>query len=150
MAGFVSIPLAFVIALVIVHRWYEREKESIRQELLDALRQALTSPEKDVPSPVAILADQLATLFAQRTIQAVKATLGGVEKEVARGEQLAMFEEAAGSSPWLGLIAGMIPKKLRNQLMRNPQMVGALAKLAGGTNHSDKGAEVTPPRRHRE
>ena len=145
LAALISTPLLLL-------RFYHREKDALRREVEELLRGVITAPDEKTPSPLAVLCDQMATLFAARLVQNVKSTLSGVEHELARGEQLGLFEEAAGQHPWLGLIAGMIPKKLRNSLIRNPQMVSALSKMVGGGGSGDgsTGVEGQPPRRHRE
>ena len=128
-------------------RLLARAREKIKDEALGALRQFVTAPNDSTPSPLAALTDTLAMLLAARLVGQVKAMLSGVESGVAKGEQLALMDEAMDKSPWLGLIGGMLPKRLRNSLMRNPQMVAALSKI-GGNNHGVTNEGATAPRRH--
>jgi hypothetical protein len=115
-------------------RWYRRERASIQEEAADALRAFVASPNADTPSPLAVLVDQMALLLAARLIQQVKAMLAGVESGASKQEQAAMLSEATAGSPWMALIAGMLPARIRNSLLRNPQMIGALSKIGG--NHA--------------
>lgn len=126
-----------------------REVSRVRDEASEMLAEFLTSPDKDTPSPFAALLDQAALLLAARLVQQVKAMLAGVESGVSKGEQLAMMEEVKAGSPWLSLIAGMLPRRLQKQLLSNPQMIGALSRLGGGSNHQST-ADSPPARRHRE
>jgi hypothetical protein len=73
--------------------------------------------------------------------------LAGVESGESKGEQLSLIDQASSSSPWLAILSNILPKRIRNRLMSNPQMMGALAKLGG--NHGAASADVMP-RRHRE
>jgi hypothetical protein len=111
------------------------------------VRLFVTSPDENTPSPLAVIVDQMSTLLAARLVQNIKQMISGVESGAAKGEQLALIEEASASSPWVALLANMLPKRLRNQLMKNPQMLGALARMGGG-NHNATGAEVAPRRHH--
>jgi hypothetical protein len=120
----------------IVRAWYNREASRIRGEISEAVQIVVTSPNADTPSPLAVVVDQMAILLAARLVQNVKAMLAGVESGESKGEQMAMIADAAEQSPWLALLANMLPKRIRNQLMKNPQMIGALAKL-GGNHHAE-------------
>jgi len=132
---------------LLLRRWYLREISRIQDEISETVRTFVTSPDADTPSPLAAFLDNVALLLAARLMQQLKAMLAGVESGAAKGEQLAMFEEAAASSPWLSLIAGILPKRLRNALTKNPQMVAALSKLGGGGNHQ---TEAYTPHKHRD
>lgn len=129
-------------------RFYRHEKAQVLEEAANWARSVIEAPNEATPSPLAVLIDQCAIVLATRLVQSVKQTISGVESGMAKGEQLAMFEAAAAESPWIALIGNMLPKRLRNALMKNPQMIGALTKIGGqGNNH---GAQDTPPRRHRD
>ena len=128
-------------------RLLARAREKMKDEALATLREFISAPDADTPSPLAALTDTFATLLAARLVQNVKAMLAGVESGASKGEQLALMDEAMDKSPWLGLIGGMLPKRLRNSLMRNPQMVAALSKI-GGNNHGVTNEGATAPRRH--
>lgn len=134
--------------LIAGHFWYENQKRKAISELTEFVRSMVEAPDATTPSPLAALIDQGALLLAARLMQQLKAMLAGVESGASKGEQLALMTEAQGNSPWLALISNMLPKRIRNQLMRNPQMIGALSRLAGGGNGSNT-ADV-PPRRHRD
>jgi Pyruvate/2-oxoacid:ferredoxin oxidoreductase gamma subunit len=142
--GQVAVSAGFSLLAV---RFYRHEKAQVAQEIADWARSVIEAPNETTPSPLAVLIDQCAIVLATRLVQSVKQTISGVESGAAKGEQLAMFEAAAAESPWIALIGNMLPKRLRNALMKNPQMIGALSKLGGGNNHS---AEAMPVRRHRE
>jgi hypothetical protein len=141
--------IVFVLFGWYLHRfWYLREKDRIKAELSNALQDFLTSPDADTPSPLAVLADQVALLLAARLMQQVKAMLAGVESGESKGEQLALINEAAGGSPWLALLSGILPARIRNKLLKNPQMIGALSKLGtggtGGNSHHDTSGGKAP------
>jgi hypothetical protein len=135
-------------SLFLVRRWYGNERQRLMEEAENALRSFVVAPDAETPSPMAAIVDQFALLLAARLVQQVKAMLAGVESGASKGEQLELMESAKAGSPWLSLIAGMLPKRLQRQLMANPQMVGALSKLAGGNNHQE--TDAIPQRRHRE
>lgn len=130
-------------------RFYRAEKAKTLQEASEWARSLIEAPDETTPSPLAVLIDQCAIVLATRLVQSVKNTIAGVESGAAKGEQLAMFEAAAAESPWIALIGGMLPKRLRNALMKNPQMIGALSKLGGGGNNH-RSAEALPVIRHRD
>ena len=115
-------------------RWYRRERASIQEEAADALQAFVASPNADTPSPLAVLVDQMALLLAARLIQQIKTMLAGVESGASKQEQAAMLSEATAGSPWLALVAGMLPARIRNNLLRNPQFLGSLSKIGG--NHA--------------
>lgn len=141
--------LVFICLFVLAVRLLARERDRLKNEALDALREFISAPDPETPSPLAVLTDTAATLLAARLVQNVKAMLAGVESGEAKGQQLELIDSAMAASPWLGLIGGMLPKRLRNSLMRNPQMVAALSKL--GSNHA-QGAPGgnAPTRTHRD
>ena len=117
-------------------RFYRRERAQIALDVTQALTDFATAPDKDTPSPLAILIDQAALLLAARLVQQVKAMLAGTESGLSKGAQAEMMTEATKGSPWLTLLSGILPARLRNQLLKNPQMIGALSSL-GGNHHSD-------------
>jgi hypothetical protein len=125
----------------LLRRWYHSEVAQIRDDIAETVRTFVTSPDKDTPSPLAVVADQFSLLFAARLAQQLKAMLAGVESGESKGEQLALITEATQSNPWLALLSGILPKRIRNSLMKNPQMIGALSKLGGGGNHSETKGE---------
>jgi hypothetical protein len=124
--------------------WYRRERRRLLDELSDSVRAFVSAPDPDTPSPLAVLLDQAATLFAARLAQQLKAMLAGVESGEAKGEQLALINEATAHNPWLAIVSSILPKRIRNKLLSNPQMIGALSRLGG--NHQ---AEAAAPVLHR-
>lgn len=139
--------LVFACLALLARRWYRNEAERLRAEIAEALRSFVTSPDADTPSPLAVIVDQAALLLAARLMQQVKAMLAGVESGESKGEQLALIEQASAGNPWLALLSNILPKRIRNSLMRNPAMIGALSKL--GNNHGGSDA-ARAPRRHRD
>lgn len=130
-------------------RWYRSESSRLRDEISSAVQQFFSPPDADTPSPMAVLIDQAALVLAARLAQQVKSMLAGVESGESKGAQLSMITEAAAGSPWMALLSGILPARIRNKLMKNPQMIGALSKLGNlGGNGSPDGAYV--PRRHKE
>lgn len=127
----------FACTAAIVYRWYRHEKAALISQAAELVQEFVQSPNADTPSPLATLIDQCALLFASRLAQQLKAMISGVESGVAKGEQLALIEEAGNQNPLIALVAGILPKRLRNQLAKNPQMLGALASFGGRGNHSE-------------
>lgn len=140
--------LVFSCFAYIAVRWYKREREETIARVTQAAADFLTAPNSETPSPLAMLLDQSALLLSARLVQQVKAMLAGVESGESKGEQLALINEATASSPWLAMLAGILPRRIRNGLMKNPQMIGALANIGKGNNHQT--TEAPPLRRHRE
>jgi formyltetrahydrofolate synthetase len=138
LAGCQTLVLACFAFLAV--RWYRSEAARIRDEVSEALRTFVTAPDDKTPSPLAVATDMVAMLLAARFMQQLKAMMAGVESGESKAEKDAMIDAATANSPWLALLANIIPKRLRNQLMKNPQMIGALANLGRG-NHS---ADATP------
>lgn len=132
--------LVFAVWSALAVRWIRREKTALKQEVADALRSFVTSPDKDTPSALAVLTDQVALLLAARLVQQVRASLAGMESGASKQE--AAETEAAvlsGGPPWLTILSQIIPQKLKRQLLRNPQMVGALASLVGKNGEAAPG-----------
>ena len=113
------------------------------------MRAFLQAPDENTPSPLACLIDQGATLLASRLMQQVKAMLAGVESGLSKQEQSELLSNASQGSPLVGMIAGMLPKRIRSGLIKNPQMIGALSSLLDRRNGGSTG-DVTTPRKHRE
>ena len=134
-ACLVAVFASFYVALRV---WVSRERQRIKDDLAQALRDFVTSPDDNTPSPLAVYSDMVATLLAARFTQQVKTMLAGTESGLAKGEaagqQLALLENAP---PWLGLVAGALPKRLRTQMLKNPQMVGALSNMLAPKNGGD-------------
>lgn len=128
--------------LVLVHWYIDQQKRKIRKEIEDLVRTIITAPDEKTPSPLAVIIDQGALLLAARLMQQLKAMLAGTESGLSKAEgaevQLSMLE---GAPPWASLVLGILPKRLRSQLLKNPQMIGALSAMTGG-NHAGE-ADVT-------
>jgi len=133
---------------IVAVRWYNRERSLIENRLSDTMRAFFEAPNADTPSPLAVLVDQFALLFAARLSQQIKAMLSGVESGESKGQQMALINEATSSNPLLAILSSMLPKRIRNRLLSNPQMIGALSKL--GSNHQGESSAETTPRRHRD
>lgn len=139
--------LVFTVFAAIGLRWYGRERQRIADELQAALRSFIQPPDSETPSPLAVILDNAATLLAARMVQQVKAMLAGIESGEAKGQQLALIEEVSSKNPWVALLSNILPRRIRNGLMKNPQMLGALSSL-GGNHRSD--SEAPYVRKHRE
>lgn len=141
--------LVFACTFLAVRSYIEAKERKLRQELQDLIRTFLESPDEKTPSPLAVLIDQGATLLAARLVQQIKAMLAGVESGLSKQEGAQMLGEVTEGSPLLGLLAGILPKKIRAGLMKNPQMIGALAGLVSRKNGHE--TDTAPaPRRHRD
>lgn len=140
------------LSFAVLVRWYVARKETqYRQEIQDLVRSFIEPPDENTPSALGVLLDQGATLLASRLVQQLKAMLAGVESGLAKQEQAAMLGEISSSSPMIGLLANILPKKIRAGLMKNPQMIGALSKMVNRNGGSDGSGSPAPlPRRHRD
>lgn len=113
--------------------WYGREKARIQQQLVDLVRSLTEPPDDKTPSALAVLMDQLALVLAARLVQQLKAMLAGTESGLSKQETGQLELDLGQTNPWLGILAGILPKRIRNQMLRNPQMVGALANMVKGS-----------------
>jgi hypothetical protein len=140
--------LVFTCICLAARHWYHQELARIRAEISEGIRDFVTAPDENTPSPLAVVADSVSLLLAARLMQQVKAMLAGVESGASKGEQLAMITDAAESSPVIAFLANILPKRIRNQLLKNPQMIGALAKLGGGSsgNHHESVGPTSGPK----
>lgn len=134
-------------ALVARH-WYESERLRLRQELEAALRSFIESPDGTTQSPLGVMLDSGATLLAARLVNQIKAMLMGVESGLAKRDNAdSLAAGAAGQSPWLALITGMLPTRVRNGLLKNPTILSALSHVGGNHGSTDSTAAVV--RKHR-
>jgi len=140
--------LVFTCLLYSLRRFYLIERERLKDELTEALRSFVTSPNPDTPSPMAVIIDQVALLLSARLVQQVKAMLAGVESGESKGEQLQLIESASAANPMIGFLAGILPKRIRNKLLSNPQMLGALSKLGGGSSNGNHDTDYVPRKHH--
>lgn len=139
---FVACQLSVFVCIALAWRiWYGREKARLVQQLKDLVRGFAEAPDKDTPSALAVLIDQIALVLAARLVQQLKAMLAGTESGISKNETQQLAMDLGEGNPWLGILAGILPKRLRNQLLRNPQMVGALTKFAAGRNGSGASAQ---------
>ena len=128
------------LALGLALRAYERH---LRQEFEETLRAFVSSPDDKTPSPLAVLMDQAATLLAARLAQQLKAMLAGTESGLSKAETQAVEADFLERlPPWAAILATVLPKRLKNQLLRNPQMVGSLAKMVGVNHGSERPAQA--------
>ncbi len=150
--AFLVLFLCFSCAfLVLFLCWTNRKEQAVRefievekQNIAADLRQFVSSPSETEPSPLALIADQVALLFASRLWQQVEARMRQGSGETTK--QLNEQEEAvlAASNPGLALAQAFLPKKIKNMLKKNPMMVGALSNLTGaarppGGDHGNSG-----------
>jgi len=130
LACLILVQLAIALSAAV---WLRAKELEVRREISDSIHDLITTPDEDTPSKLAIYADLAATLLAARFIQQIKTMLNGVASGEARLEQAAQMQEAlSGAPPWLGMLAGLLPKKLTRQLLNRPELVGALKGFAGG------------------
>ena len=133
-----------IFAVVGLCYWIRREISRKQNEIEDKLRAALTqfvsSPDDSTPSPLAVLVDQTATVFAARLVGQVKAILSaaqGGNTAAANGAELDVAEAAlASTNPTLGMLAALLPKKFKRGLLRNGQFTGALSSMLNKGNGS--------------
>jgi hypothetical protein len=122
-----------------------RKEARLRQEASDLFKVLVTPPDEKTPSALAVYTDQLAILLARQFVQQLKTMLAGTEsglsKAAAAGQQLELIESGP---PWLQLLAGILPKRLKSQILRNPQMLSALSSMVAGGNHGS--GESSPSR----
>lgn len=118
---------------------YRLERRT-RDALVAAARAIIEPASEGQPSLLAVYSDQVATLFAGRIVQQLKTAAGGVASGISADVQQQAMAGMAAQSPWMALLAGLLPKKFRNQLLSSPQFVGQLGALAGGGsgNHQEQ------------
>lgn len=120
--------------------WADAKQRQIEKRIDASLRGFIESADEKTPSPLAVIVDQFAVVFAGRLVQqltaGLRSSVGGQNKH--ENEAMADLSEAALTSgnPWLGLVANILPKKLKRTLLANPQMAQALATRLNGGNHS--------------
>lgn len=134
----------------ILIRWAILRKErQVREEVENLVRAFIQAPDENTPSPLACMIDQGATLLASRLMQQIKAMLAGVESGLSKQEQTELLSNASQGSPLVGMIAGMLPKRIRSGLIKNPQMIGALSSLLDRRNGGST-QDASTPRKHRD
>ena len=114
------------------------EREAAEDRIVEALTSFVSAKSDSEPAPLAVLADQIATVFAGRIMQQLQARIAGLSSGMAK-QELAEGEAAlAAQSPGLALLTQLLPKKFKRKLISNPQMVGQLGQIGmfNGGNHS--------------
>ena len=115
------------------------EREAAEERIAEALTTLVTAKSESEPAPLAVLADQIATVFAARIMQQLMARIAGMSSGAAKAEAAEAETALASQSPGLALLSQLIPKKFKKRLLSNPQMVGQLGQLGMfGGNHSDE------------
>ncbi len=136
---------SFIVAKLAA-RWVSRKVEDEKAELLLHIRSFTESPGPETPSPLALMADQFALLFAGRLWQHMEARIRGSNAQTT--VELNKEEEAvlAASNPAMALAKAFLPKKIKRMLEKNPMMLGALSNMAGvagpagGGDHGSTGS----------
>lgn len=132
LAALVFLQLAgLIFAGIVLPRWIARKE----RELTDQLR-AFIEAKGDEPSPLAILTDQMATLFAGRLWQQVESRLRGAAGAMGREASQEAQAEVAGSGPLAALAMAFLPKRAKMMLVKNPQFLGALSALMPGSRRA--------------
>ncbi len=137
----------------LVVRWIGRKIEDEKAELALHIRAYVEPHSDDTLSPLALVADDFATLLAGRLWQHVEARMRGGNAQTTL--ELNKEEEAAltASNPGAALAMAFLPKKIKNMLKKNPMMLGALSNLAGGGGQpggGDHGNTGYAGRKHRD
>jgi hypothetical protein len=128
-------------AVVLLPRWIERQKRA----LWDSLREFVETKDDKTPSPLAILTDDVATVFAGRLWQQVEARLRGSVGAMGREDVKAAEGEVAASGPLAALAMAFLPKRAKMMLIKNPQFLGALSNLLPGNHKASSGSDGQKP-----
>lgn len=119
----------------------ERIEARTKTQLAEALRAIIEPAGEGQPSALAVYSDQVATLFAARIVQQLKTAAGGVASGVSKEAEAGALGQLAGGSPWMALLAGLLPKRFRTQLLSAPQFASQL-RLPEPTNGQQATASV--------
>lgn len=117
--------------------------ERKQQQLEQAIRAFVSSPDENTPSPLAAVTDQVAAVFAARLMQQLLARMNGALGGSAKSENAAAVDAIEGqliaSGPsWLPIVMGILPKKYTRAMLKNPQMMQGLASMMAGKNGGDQ------------
>jgi len=129
LAGIFAILVLFYLK---IYRFY--------RYLSDIVRTFLTSPGKDQPSPLAFVAQTLATTIGHAVAVEAKTTLMGKSSVIARQEQGVMGDLAsdglASASPVMSALLSSFPS-LQKRLLKNPGLLSLVIGKLGqpGGNH---------------
>ncbi len=129
---------SFIVA-TLVARWIDRKVEDEKTELALHIRSYVESPNEENPSPLALMADQFAILFAGRLWQHMEARIRGSNAQTTVALNKQEQAELAASNPGMALAMAFLPKKVKKMFVENPQFVGALSNLAGGSGQPGGG-----------
>lgn len=140
--------IVFSCFAIAAHVWFQNEKRKAIEQASALARSLIEAPDNNTPSALAVVMDQAAMLLAARLAQQLKAMLAGVESGESKAEQLAMFESASAGNPLVGILGAILPKRIRNKLLANPQMLGALGRIGGGGGGNHDAGTIT--RKHRD
>lgn len=97
-----------------------------KTQLTETFRAIVEPATEGQPSVLAVYSDQVATLFAARIIQQLKTAAGGIASGVSKEAEAGALGQLAGGSPWVALLAGLLPKRFRSQLLSAPQFASQL------------------------
>ncbi len=150
-----QIACGFAVALVCFYRgrrWFAAKEQAAlnyieveKQNLAATLRAFTESPSDTEPSPLAVLVDQFAIVFAGRIMQQLSSRLAQSASAVSQEGSAEQLQGLGAGSPWAALAMAILPKKYRKMLMSTPQFVGAFSNLTGaagvsaGGDHGNKG-----------
>ena len=116
---FLAAILAGIISsvTVLIGGWilYAVIKRRFQRFLVDIL----TPPDAEHPSKLAETVNLAAIVFAKHLVQNLKATLMGMSSVDSRAES----KETLSGNPVLSMLAGVLPKKLVNTIVKNPALV---------------------------
>jgi len=119
--------VGLITAWILIPRWIASKEKQLQDQL-----RAFVEAKEGEASPLAVLTDQVATLFAGRLWQQVEARLRGAAGAMGREASQQAEAEVAGSGPLAALAMAFLPKKAKMMLVKNPQFLGALAGLVPG------------------
>lgn len=141
----VAIGFALVVATqaavgVLLIRCFRDMENRARRDLVTGLRAIVEPPAEGQPSALAVYSDQFATLLAGRFLQTIRASMAGGASVEAKASEAQALGAVAGSNPWLALLAGLLPKRFRNQLLSSPQFTSQLSMFGQGAQAAPGGS----------
>ena len=141
LAALAAVTALLGLGQLVVMLWFMRGLSSAerraREDLKASIRTFVTPAKEGDASPLALLVDQCAVVLAGRLMQQLQQRASGISSGMARQELAETQAEISGASPWLGMLSAFLPKKFKNQLLRNPQMVGQLAMFGKNNGGQD-------------
>lgn len=87
------------------------------------------SPDKDTPSPFALLTKTISSIFAAEVVQNAKSMFMGVQSVENKNERKDAIEEAAGGNPLISTLLASFPS-IKKRLMKNSELGGMLLNYA--------------------